>query len=140
VSEQTLTPEQRAELARLASEADLPWRAKGHWVHSNADVVAMAEDSEQGGRDVQFIVAACNAVPQLMADLAAAEQRAERAEDRAAVLTDRLNTATTDCSLLLGSLGLAEGRGSVVAAERDALRARVAELEAMLPYEEGDHA
>jgi hypothetical protein len=78
VSEQTLTPEQRAELARLASEADLPWRAKGHWVHSNADVVAMAEDSEQGGRDVQFIVAACNAVPQLMADLAAAEQERDR--------------------------------------------------------------
>jgi hypothetical protein len=70
----------RAELARLASEADLPWRAKGHWVHSNADVVAMAEDSEQGGRDVQFIAAACNAVPMLLAQLTAAEQRVERLE------------------------------------------------------------
>jgi hypothetical protein len=119
VSEQTLTPEQRAELARLASEADLPWRAKGHWVHSNADVVAMAEDSEQGGRDVQFIAAACNAVPQLMADLAAAEQQAEVYRQQRDSWHD------------------AHGERVV---ERDALRARVAELEAMLPHEEGDHA
>jgi hypothetical protein len=139
VSEQTLTPEQRDELARLASACALPldygeqrlidakrrYIIRSHLGGAAPDVRALRDTYGA------YIEAACNAVPVLLAQLAAAERRAERAEDRAAVLTDRLNTATTDCSLLLGSLGLAEGRGSVVAAERDALRARVAELEAL---------
>jgi hypothetical protein len=128
----------RAELARLASEAGQgPCTIKRDYY--NHPVVRFGELGSgiahfsygPSETNAAFVVAACNAVPVLLAQLAAAEQRAERAEDRAAVLTDRLNTATTDCSLLLGSLGLAEGRGSVVAAERDALRARVAELEAL---------
>jgi hypothetical protein len=139
VSEQTLTPEQRAELAQLASEADLPWRAKGHWVHSNADVVAMAEDSEQGGRDVQFIAAACNAVPQLMADLAAAEQERDRLAMDALCALSGAKVITPLEGYVKRPWDLRRNIKDL-AAERDALRARVAELEAMLPYEEGGHA
>jgi hypothetical protein len=166
VSEQTLTPEQRAELARLASEADLPWRAKGHWVHSNADVVAMAEDSEQGGRDVQFIVAACNAVPQLLADLAAAEQERDKAlywereaqktlglmrderelaalREQIAVLEHALQEKmpnTYDRGLIYEHAKADKAQSERDELAMDALRARVAELDAMLPSEEGDHA
>jgi hypothetical protein len=138
-----LSAEQREMLRELAGDATpRPWEVRGHWIHTTDDLVLMLPDDEQSANDADYIVAACNAVPGLLADLDAAERRASAAEQLRASAERLIARMERDSAAgaLAQQLTNANAQLATTEAERDALRARVAELEAMLPYEEGGHA
>jgi hypothetical protein len=103
-----MTDEQLANLRRLADAATPgPWEFSWSWqkprnkpeheawsqgpTHSGGGLASCAPQAED---DARFIVAARDAVPALLDDLAAMTQRAERAEADARVLRTLVRTAT----------------------------------------------
>ena len=101
----TITPEERANLRRLAGAATpRPWKMRKHCDESAhmevADSVGIVcttpfygfEYPEQWTNG-EYIAAACNSVPRLLTALEAAEARAEKAESDKAALEEDLEAA-----------------------------------------------
>lgn len=138
----------RDELRRLAAAATPPpWEVRpGRVVFAPCKCCGLVADCAQFGPDPEcsnaaYIVAACNAVPGLLADLERAEAGMAAMREALESFAERYASYTVVRGVISAevipwkekfSAALSATAGAALLAERDALRRRVAELEAGL--------